>query len=186
MPTIATALWRRIDSPGHDSCRVEKQTTGWDLHGMAVFRHDTGPASIRYSLQCDLRWETLSGRVCGVVGERPIDYVVARQNGFWTLNGGAVLGLERIVDLDFDFTPATNFQLLRRISMARHETISLPVAWFKLESGTLTALSQTYTRRGERAFWYEAPSIGYAGLLEIAQNGFIRSYPNLWEAEELL
>jgi uncharacterized protein len=116
----------------------------------------------------------LSGRVCGVVGERPIDYVVARQNGFWARNGGVVLGLERNVDLDFNFTPVTNFQQLRRISIARHETISLPVAWLKLESGTLTELSQTQTRRGEQAFWYEAPSAGFAGLLEIAQNGFIR------------
>jgi uncharacterized protein len=110
---------------------------------MAVFRHDTGPATICYSLQCDLRWETLSGRVCVVVGERPIDYVAARQNGFGTQNGGAVLRLERIVDLDFNFTPATNFQQLRRISIARHEAISMPVAWLKLESGTLTELSQT-------------------------------------------
>ncbi|MDQ6869318.1 MAG: hypothetical protein M3178_13370 [Pseudomonadota bacterium] len=37
--------------------------------------------------------------------------------------------------------------------------------------------------RRPATFWYEAPSVGYEGLLELAPDGFIRRYPNLWEAE---
>ena len=44
----------------------------------------------------------------------------------------------------------------------------------------MTELPQTYQRRGPNAFWYRAPSVGYEGLLELAPNGFIRNYPNLW------
>jgi hypothetical protein len=41
-------------------------------------------------------------------------------------------------------------------------------------------LPQRYERRGEASYWYEAPTVPYRALLEIAPNGFVRSYPDLW------
>jgi hypothetical protein len=32
------------------------------------------------------------------------------------------------------------------------------------------------------AYWYEAPTVGYRGLLELDATGFIRRYPGLWES----
>jgi len=31
--------------------------------------------------------------------------------------------------------------------------------------------------------WYEAPTVPYQALLEIAPNGFVGSYPGLWRLE---
>jgi len=64
-----------------------------------------------------------------------------------------------------------------------NETVELPVAWLDIETGRLTELPQIYERRSETTFWYQAPSVEYRGLLELAPNGFIRRYPGLWEAE---
>ena len=55
--------------------------------------------------------------------------------------------------------------------------------WLDADAGTLSELPQIYERRSQDALWYQAPSFGYEGLLELAPNGFIRSYPGLWEAE---
>jgi hypothetical protein len=41
-------------------------------------------------------------------------------------------------------------------------------------------LPQLYERRGDASYWYEAQTVPYQGLLEIAPNGFVRSYPGLW------
>ena len=47
MQTIATILWRRLDTPGHDVCRLEHDGESWQLDGAAVFRHDDGrPAEL--------------------------------------------------------------------------------------------------------------------------------------------
>ncbi|MGH7340217.1 MAG: putative glycolipid-binding domain-containing protein [Candidatus Rokuibacteriota bacterium] len=183
MAVLASALWRRIDTPGHEACRLEQNGSGWCLQGTAVFRHEVGPASLAYAVRCDARWETLSGQVRGFLGERPIDYAVSRGGSVWTLNGSAVPGLDHLVDLDLGFTPATNLQQLQRVPIARGEQVELPVAWLDVDAGTLTELPQTYERRGETTFWYTAPSLGYEGLLELAPNGFIRRYPDLWEVE---
>jgi uncharacterized protein len=186
MPPISVMLWRRLDVPGHDACRLQSRADGWMLEGTAVFRHETGPASIAYAVQCDGHWHSVAGRIAGFVGERAIDYVVTRENGVWRLNGRARSELGHLLDLDLGFTPATNIQQLRRIAIAENETVQLPVAWFDVDAGTLTELPQVYERRGPAAFWYQAPSFGYEGLLELAPNGFIRNYPKLWEAERSL
>ena len=57
---------------------------------------------------------------------------------------------------------------------------SVPVASFDVDSATLIELPQSYERRAEASYWYEAPTVPYQALLEIAPNGFVQSYPGLW------
>ena len=45
---------------------------------------------------------------------------------------------------------------------------------------SLIELPQYYERRGEASYWYEAPTVPYRALLEIAPSGFVESYPGLW------
>ena len=185
MPTfVASMLWRRLDLPGHDACRLEQDGTGWNLIGTTVFLHPTGPASIAYSVRCDSRWETVSAEIRGFLGGREVGYSVARRGRRWSLNDQSIAGLEHLVDLDLSFTPATNLQQIRRVAMPEGVAVELPVAWLDLDAGTLTQLPQMYERRNNLLLRYEAPSVGYKGLLELAPNGFIRKYPGLWEAEE--
>lgn len=183
MTIAATALWRRLDLPGHDACRLERREDGWRIEGTAVFRHREGPAAITYRVDCDADWKTLVGNIRGFLGRRRIEYAIVRQTGSWTLNGTLVRGLDHLVDLDFGFTPATNLQQLRRDPIAQNEAAEISVAWLDVESGELTELVQRYERRSASTFWYEAPSVGYEGLLKLAPDGFIRHYPALWEAE---
>src|ERR1700749_4778570 len=129
MPPISTMLWRRLDAPGHDACRLAPNADGWKVEGTAVFHHENGPANIAYAIQCDLQWSTVSGKITGFVGERLIDYFVSRKDGVWQLNGAALPGLAHLLDLDLGFTPATNIQQLRRVAMADNEAGQLPVAW---------------------------------------------------------
>lgn len=65
---IASVLWRRLDTPGHDACRLEGTDAGWKLDGTAVFREDRLPARLTYQVTCDLAWRTKEGRVHGWLG----------------------------------------------------------------------------------------------------------------------
>lgn len=183
MNPTSSALWRRLDVPGHDCCRLERTGAGWHLQGMAVFRHERGPAAVAYEVRCDEGWRTLGGHVRGHVGARGFDHAIARSGSTWTLDGAPVAGLEHLVDLDFGFTPATNMLPTRRLPFAEGETVQSPAAWFDIDGGGLVALSQSYQRRGGDAIWYESPTVGYRALIELLPNGFVRRYPGLWEAE---
>lgn len=101
----------------------------------------------------------------------------------WTLNGLVVASLENCIDLDLGFTPATNLLPLRRLDLAEGQSAEASAAWLDVAAGTLAVLPQRYQRRSKTTYWYEAPSVNYAALLEVAPTGFVLRYPGLWEAE---
>ncbi len=181
---IETILWRRLDTPGHDACRLEQTDSGWRVDGAAAFRHDGLPARFAYRIACNAEWRMLEGAVQGWVGGHEIDLRVGRTvDGVWMLNGREVPDLDGCTDLDLGFTPATNLFQLRRVALRVGEVAAVPVAWLDVPAGIFEVLHQRYERRTEAVYWYEAPRFNYTAFLEVRPVGFIIKYPGLWEAE---
>jgi uncharacterized protein len=186
---VAIAAWRRLSMPGHDVARVTADGEGWRLSGMAAFRSESGPAALNYEVICEADWSTRMGLVRGFVGPAQVDWRIVREAGAWSLNGRPVTGLGHCLDLDFGFTPATNFTQTRRIALAVGQSADVPAAWIDadtaalVEAAELVEMRQTYVRRRDDACWYESSTTGYEALLEFAPDGFVRLYPELWEAE---
>jgi uncharacterized protein len=182
--STASILWRRLETPGHDACRLERAEAAWSIEGTAVFRENDDAACLAYRVLCDDAWHTQRGEVQGWVGPHRVEFRIERTRaGVWTVNDTAVRGLEPYVDLDLAFTPATNLPQLRRVALAEGRAADVPVAWLDVATGVLSVLPQRYERRSNDTYWYEAPSVDYRGLLQVGPNGFITSYPRLWEAE---
>jgi len=182
---ITSILWRRLDTPGHDACRLDWNGAGWRLEGTAVFRHEEGPAQLAYYVTCDPTWRPQQGHVEGWLGANSIKLSIARTRAReWTLNGAVVPAIGNCIDLDFGFTPATNLLQLRRLALGEGQAADAPAAWLSgFSPGILELLPQRYERRTAATYWYEAPSVPYAALLDVDPNGFILHYPGLWEAE---
>ena len=181
---IASIIWRRIDTPGHDACRFGKSDSGWRIAGDAVFVHEGVPAHLTYFVRCDLGWRTLKGQVHGWLGLRSVDFSVTRtSDGVWAINGAGVSELGDCIDLDFGFTPATNLIQIRRLALAQGQVMDTSASWLDVSLGTLKVLNQRYERRSESTYWYEAPRFNYSAMLEVEPTGFIQRYPGLWEAE---
>jgi hypothetical protein len=178
----ALAMWRRLDVPGHDAARLAPGGAGWLLEGCAVFAHEEGPACLRYAVELAPDWTAMGGTVRGFVGGRGVGHEMRRDDGEWVLDGARVPGLDGLVDLDFGFTPATNLPQVRRLDLGVGQTAELRVAWFDPGAG-LSPLAQRYKRVDARGFRYASPRHAYEASLRLAQNGFVESYPGLWEME---
>ena len=174
------AAWIQLDRSGRDAALLRPSEGGWLLQGAAAFDHDRGPGAVAYQVETNARWQTRRGIVSGFLGDKTIQHEIERDNVGWRLNGVRIEGLERLVDLDYGFTPATNVLQLSRIALRPGERADVPVAWFDLDSVSLIELPQSYIRRSDASYWYEAPTVPYRALLEIAPNGFVQSYPGLW------
>lgn len=177
-------LWRRLDAPGHDACRLERTAGGWRLDGAAVFRHGGAPARLAYRVDCDGAFGAPRGVVSGWISGHSLEARLERRaDGLWTVNGEAAQEAGDCPDLDLGFTPATNLLAIRRLALEEGEAAEAPAAWFDAERGSLELILQRYERRSTTTYWYESPSADYAALLEVDATGFVLRYPGLWEIE---
>ncbi len=185
MQPVACTLWHRLDRPGHDACRLDRQGDAWQLDGTALFREVDGRiAQLHYRVRCDRNWHTQWSTVRGWHGGNAVDMSVARgAHGDWKLNDVPVPELAHCVDLDLGFTPATNLIQLRRLNLAHGEGADAPAAWLDLDDGGLSLLAQRYERRSDHGYWYRAERFDYEALLDVSAEGFVRDYPKLWRAE---
>ena len=180
--TVASILWTRLDTPGHDACRLIEKDGGWELEGTAVLVKEGTPARLDYNVACDASWRTRWGRVRGWIGARTLDLHIARTATGWTMNGEEALPSTACVDLDLGFTPATNLIPLRRLALPVGQRATTVSAWLDDSGARLEAVEQIYRRQAGGGYAYEAPRFHYKAVLDVDSTGFVRRYPTLWEA----
>jgi uncharacterized protein len=179
-PEHRIVLWRRLDVPGHDACRIVRAGMGWTIEGMAVFMERGVPASLSYRIVCDQGWVTRHGRLSGWAGRATIDLAIARDpDGRWSLNGIPLPELDGLADLDLGFTPATNTNAIRRMRLAEGEHSQIIAAWLDPSDWKLKSLEQTYERVERHIYDYRSPRHDFRARLRMDEFGVVVDYPGL-------
>ena len=180
-------LWRRLDVPGHEICRLRPEDDGWELAGTAVFADERGPCKLDYVVICDAGWRTSSARVQGIIGDRDVDLDVAVDAARrWRLNGEECPAVAGALDVDLGFSPSTNTLPIRRLALAVGASASVQVAWLPFPSLAFEPLAQVYRREGATTYRYESNGGRFSRTLEVGAAGLVIGYPGLWEVEARL
>lgn len=184
MGAEAHILWRRLDRPGHDACRLWSEGALWRLEGMAVWMSDHGPAQLGYEISVHQSWITHSTRVMGRMGRQPVSLSIHRDDaGNWRVNGEALPEMTGLPDIDLGFTPATNLMPIRRLRASRTEAADICAVWLDSEDGQLKRLPQHYAVLPGGHWRYRSPSHEYQADLTVDGDGFVTLYPDLWSKE---
>jgi hypothetical protein len=177
-------LWRRRDQPGHEYAQLLWRAPSWHLIGTAVFAHARQPCRLDYEVVCDAAWRTLSARVSGWVGDVAVQIeVMADAARRWRLNGAECAGVAGCIDLDLNFSPATNTLPIRRLGLGVGEEAEVQAAWLRFPSFTLERLDQRYRRLEASTYRYTSGSGRFAADLEVNAAGFVTRYADVWHAE---
>ena len=178
----AMFFWRKLDHPGHDSCRLFKLANGWRLSGVAVFWDKGQPCHFHYEVSTDAKWRTRNANVSGFLGRKAVDLRIKSAGaGRWQVNGVSMKSVRDCIDVDLGFTPATNLIVLRRLSLKLGQGAEAPAAYLQFPEMRLIMLPQTYLRTGRTEYQYDAPSVGYSGKLQVLPSGEVIQYPGLFE-----
>ncbi|HEY4572838.1 MAG TPA: putative glycolipid-binding domain-containing protein [Thermoanaerobaculia bacterium] len=179
-----TILWRRLDRPGHEACRLTALGAGWQLAGGAVFAHEGQACRLDYAIACDEQWRTLSALVSGWVGERDVEIEVVRDAaGLWRLNGDLISAVEGCVDVDLNFSPSTNTLPIRRFDLEVGHSVHVRAAWLRFPSFQLEPLEQSYTRVGANLYRYESAGGRFVASVEVDAAGLVTEYGEIWVRE---
>jgi hypothetical protein len=184
-------VWRRLDSPGHESCRLFGGPDGFRLDGTAVFVHDGLACRLDYDIACDPGWRTTAALVRGWVGETNVAIDVAvddapeREGSIrrWRQGGAEVSAVAGCLDIDLNFSPATNLLPIRRAALAPGEQVAVTAAWLRFPSFGLEPLPQIYRRLDATTYRYESAGGKFVRELRVDERGFVVLYPGLWEQE---
>ena len=178
MDLISTMRWERLDVSGIDECSLFQTESGWRLEGHAEFSDGGDKHNIDYNVDCAANWNTWRAEIKGTS-----NHVITRKSGEWFLDGVSQEDIAAsVTQIDFGFTPATNFIQLKQMDLKIGQSETSVVAWLDIGEGELSYLHQLYERTGERSYAYDSPSYGYHETLTIAENDFVADYPHLWRA----
>jgi hypothetical protein len=175
-------LWRGIYFKGHEACRLFQLNNEWCLEGTAVFSSDDRPCRLSYVVTCDSRWNTLRGSVSGWVGDQDVNIEITADAQRWTLNGVEESAVEGCIDLDLNFSPATNLLPIRRLNLEIGQQTEVKAAWLRFPSFKLELLAQVYTRIDEFTYRYSSAGGSFVRDLTVNEVGFVTDYPGLWQA----
>jgi len=182
--TNQSILWRRLDQPGHESCRLFFQETSWHLTGTAVFAHNEQPCRLGYLVVCDSKWQTVSARVAGWVGDETVEIELSVDPAHrWRINGMECPGVADCVDLDLNFSPSTNLLPIRRLALAIGQEAEVKAAWLRFPSFVLEPLEQVYRRIDVATYRYESAGGRFVTELQVNAAGFVTHYPRIWQVE---
>jgi len=177
-------LWRRLDTPGHESGRLFSKDSAWHLVGTAVFAHEGQPCRLDYMVVCDSGWRTVSGRVTGWVGDATVEVDLSIDSARrWRLNGVECPAVAGSIDLDLNFSPSTNLLPIRRLGLAVRGEAEVHAAWLRFPSFTLEPLAQRYRHLDTTTYRYESAGGKFVTELRVNAAGFVTRYPDVWEAE---
>jgi hypothetical protein len=180
---VETAMWRRLDHPGHEATRLVHHAPFWQLGGTAVFLLDR-PCRLEFQIVCDAAWRTLSGRVSGWFGAEPVKVeLYADTARRWMMNGHAAPAVAGCVDLDLTFTPATSTLPIRRLALNPGERAEVRSARLGFPELTLEPAVRTCVRTGESTYRYESADGEILADIEVDTAGIVLRYPPFWERE---
>jgi len=180
---VATAFWHRLDTDGHDCCRLVETDEGWQLEGHAVFRHDGMPCGLGYTVRCDGEWRTRSASVSGGIGHEALGFEIVHGPEGWLLDGRIQNAAAGCIDLDLGFTPATNLIAIRRLVPKEGVDTFAPAAYYLEFTRALGLIEQIYRRTGGERLAYTSATHGYSAELAVHPSGFVLDYPGLWRGE---
>ena len=179
-----SALWRRLDVPGHEAVRVYRDEDGWYLDGAAIFLFEEKPCRLEYLIECDTDWRTRGATIDGWVGDDVIALeIMVSEDGDWYIDDEEIRDAKGCDDIDLNFSPVTNLLPIRRMDLKTGDTKAVSAAWLRFPSFTLERLDQNYTRIDPSTVQYESANGAFARTLKVNERGLVLEYPDYWIAE---
>jgi hypothetical protein len=99
--------------------------------------------------------------------------------GHWSIDGRRLPELDGCIDVDLEFTPATNALPVRRLRLAEGQSADLRAAWVRFPGLSAEPNEQRYQRLEGAGYRYLSGD--FSADLEVAEDGLVIRYGELWE-----
>lgn len=180
---IAQYRWRSLNVPGFELLELGARKSGVEARGMIVSEAGGRGYGATYHIRLGQDWTFQALNLQLLDGRR----LVLRSDGQgrWTENEGTPRpDLADCIDIDLSGSPFTNTLPIRRTALAMGEPQAFTMAYVDLSALEVCPHEQDYTKLGDTRYRYRSATSGYEAELTVDTDGFVVSYPNLFQRIE--
>ena len=174
-------VWHLVSQPGIEHCTVLSDETGWRLEGTVVTALAGKPTRVRYSIHCDLGWNTRQVRITMYWGTERTQLTVSSIDAdHWTINDSMAEFLIGCTDIDLGVTPSTNTLPINRLKLAVGAAAEINAAMILFPTLEINPARQRYTRLDAQLYRYEGLDTRYVSELTVNDLGLVTDYAGGW------
>ena len=179
---VLSRAWQRRDEVALEHFSLQSMHGHLLLSGQITSVMNHAPSFVNYSVACDQNWGTREAHVHMNSGGVPsLVRLLRRDDGQWQVDGEDREDLNGAIDLDVQWTPATNSLPINRLQLKVGETRHVEAAWVRLPEMRVERLSQRYTRLRENVYHYQNSDGSFEAELIVDDQGFVERYGDVWE-----
>jgi uncharacterized protein len=184
MDNAQSHAWTRRDLTGLGMVTIADTTDGHRIHGAEVAGDGDAFWSVRFDLDVDDSWTTVSmdtevvrdGEMKRMLLERDPDAT-------WRIDGVSAPDLDGCTDVDITSTPFTNTLPIRRLDLSVGDTHVIKAAWLEVPEMAVRPMDQRYTRlppeAGHDRYEYQSLPSGSTYVLIVDSDGIVIDYERL-------
>lgn len=179
---LRDVLWRRLDEPAFEHCRLQQLTGAYDLQGCVLTVVAGAPLQVRYVIRCGLDWITREAQVNTMHGSSSGHLHLRRDvSGVWWRDQERVPNVDGLLDIDLSISPSTNTLPIRRMALDIGAAGPVEAVWVRFPDLALERLAQRYTRERELLYSYESNGGAFTAEIQVDEHGVVVSYGSMWE-----
>jgi hypothetical protein len=173
-------LWQGLIAPSMERCILGTSADGFELSGLILQAHEETPFVVRYRVEVDAGWRTRNVEVeLEDGGQRRLN-LTADGAGNWSRDGQGFEEVAGCIDIDLEWSPATNALPLRRLGLAPGETRPVTAAWVRFPSLDVERLQQSYERLADGYYRYRSGR--FTADIAVDDDGMVLQYGVNWKA----
>jgi uncharacterized protein len=180
VPKRCWVLWEGLVAASMERMLMTESGTGFELAGVIIQAAAGASYLARYTVHVHPDWRTLDASAEVDDGTTRKLVLVRTPSGEWIADGKAMPGLGNCVDVDLEWTPATNTLPIRRLALTPGKQATVKAAWIRFPDLRVEALTQSYERFDDRRYRYESGT--FQADLEVDENGLVLQYGANWRA----
>jgi uncharacterized protein len=177
-----TVIWRRImDDQSFEQATFTFGISAHQIEGIVLVAQAGAPLRLEYKVNCDARWSTKYCLIRQNFMGHQTNLALRAEGDRWQVNGIITPELDGCTDVDLGLSPSTNTLAINRLRLAEGAKGVIRAAWVKFPECTVAVLPQSYECIGNRQYLYRSLTSDFKALLDIDENGVVKTYERIWQ-----
>jgi uncharacterized protein len=180
MVFLKSLVWICKDCPSTEYFSLSELNEEYTLRGTVIV-NEPAPTLINYEITCDKHWSTKRMHITQEQNGKTNSLTLKTgDQHLWFKDESSLSSMTGLLDVDLEFSPATNTLPIQRLSLKVSESKTVDAVWVRLEGLGLTRIQQKYSRLTNDCYLYEN-QFGFKATLQVDALGLVIRYGDLWQ-----